>query len=194
MANDPSTIWRTGTVSSARQRPLAILRPAVAVGVGLTLLLGGCGTGQQSQTAAQQSAVDGAQGQIGPIAVRNVTLAYPEGGDAVYPVGSDAPLLLTIVNTGTTEDELTSVTSPFASSVRIEGQRKLPAQRTLRAVAPADKSAQAAQNLALGQIRIVLEDLAEDAKPGKTVPVTLLFRQAGELTIDVPIGPPPDEH
>jgi len=180
-------------VSSARQRPLAILRPAVAVGVGLTLLLGGCSTGQEAQTASQPPAVDGAQGQIGQIAVRNATLAYPEGGDRFYETGSDAPLLLTIVNMGNSEDELTSVTSPVAASTRVEGQHTLPPQRTLRAIGAADESAEAAQNLAQGQIRIVLEDLGEEVRPGKTVPVTLLFRQAGEVTVQVPVGPPPAE-
>jgi periplasmic copper chaperone A len=183
---------RTGIVPSTRYSPLTILRSAMVLGLGMAMLLGGCGTGQQTQTSSQQSAVDGAQGQIGPIAVRNVQLAYPDGRH-YYWRGSDVPLLLTIVNTGTTEDELTSVTSPVARSVRVEGQRTLPAQRTLRAVAPSDvaSSSWATQTgLDQGQIRIVLEDLTEDVRPGMTVRVTLLFRHAGEITLDVPVSNP----
>ncbi|HEY3261420.1 MAG TPA: copper chaperone PCu(A)C [Pseudonocardiaceae bacterium] len=169
-------------MSSARLRPLAILLG--------TLLLAGCGTGQETQTSTQQSAVDGAQGQVGPIAVRNARLAYPEGGAHRYQRGDDAPMLAVIVNTGTTEDELTSVSSPVAEVVQIEGQRKLPAQRTLRAVAPSSNATQAGQGLTAGQVRIVLVNLAEDVGPGRTVRVTFLFRQAGELSMEVPIGPP----
>lgn len=173
---------------SSAQRPLVILRTAMAAGVGLTLLLGGCGTGQHAQTAVQQAAVDGAQGEVGPIAIRNARLAYPEDGEHFYRLGSDAPLLLTIVNTGTTEDELTSVTSSVGS-VKVDGQRALPAQGTLRTLDPSSGSTQSTEKLDQGQIRILIEDLAEDVRPGKSVPVTLLFRHAGELTLAVPIGP-----
>ena len=181
-------------MSSARQRLLATMRPAMVVGFGVTLLLSGCGTGQVTETASQQSAAPGAQGQVGPIAVRNALITYPEGGEHYYRSGSDAPITLTIVNTGDSEDELTSVTSPAAQSVQIEGQRGLPPQHTLRAVAPTKSTGptqSSDQNLTQGQIRIVLDGLTEDVRPGRTVSVTLLFRQAGELTLQVPVGPPP---
>jgi len=180
-------------VSSAPQRPLAILLGAPLLGALLlgAPLLAGCGTGQQTETSSQLSAVDGGQGQVGPIAVRNAQLVYPEGGEHFYRRGEDVPLATVIVNTGTTEDELTSVSSPAAEVVQIEGQRKLPAQRTLRAVAPSKDATQAgSQELTIGQVRIVLTNLTEDVRPGKTVRVTFLFRQAGEVTLDVPVGPP----
>ena len=190
-------------MSSARQRPLAILRPvirpAVAAGLGLTLavgapLLAGCGTGQVAQTARQVSAVDGAQGDVGQIAVRNAMLVYPQGGEHFYRRGEDAPLTVVIVNSGVPEDELTSVRSPAAEAVQVEGQRSLQPLHTLRAVAPSkDADQSGGSELTQGQITIVLVNLVEDVKPGKPVPVTFLFRQAGELTLDVPIGPPPDE-
>jgi len=169
----------------------------MAVGIGLALLLAGCGTGQVTQTSRAQSSVNGAQGQVGPMAVRNAQLAVPDGDKPYYQSGSDAPLLLTIVNTGTTEDELTSMTSPSARSVRIEGQRALPAQTTLRSVEPSESksgtsgtSGAGGAGLQQGEIRVVLEGLGEDVRPGLTVPVTLLFRQAGELTLNVPIAMP----
>jgi copper(I)-binding protein len=154
-----------------------------------TLLLAGCGTGQQTQTSMQLSAVDGAQGQIGPIAVRNAQLVYPKGGEHFYRRGTDAPLTAVIVNTGTTADELTSVSSPAAEVVQIEGQRTVPGQRTLRAVA---SSEDATPELSQGQVRITLVNLVQDVNPGKTTQITLLFRQAGEVTLQVPVAPPAD--
>ena len=191
-------------MSGTRQRQLAIprpamlaaMRPAVAAGLGLALLLGGpllagCGTGQLAQTAHLPSAVDGAQGQIGPIAVRNVTLVFPKGV-GYYRRGEDAPLTAVIVNTGETEDELTSARTPYAEAVQIEGQRTLAPQLTLHAIAPSTAAGQSTGGAELGQgeVAIKLVNLADDVRPGKTVPVTFLFRQAGELTLDVPIGPP----
>jgi periplasmic copper chaperone A len=186
-------------VSRARQRPLAILRPVVrpaaAAALGLTLVLGapllaGCGTGQLTQTAAQVSAVDGAQGQVGPIAVRNVMLAFPESGEN-YQRGGDAPLKAVIVNTGLSEDELTSVRSPAAEMVQTQGQRALQPQLTLYAMPPSQGTQTGDTEVGARRlITIALVNLAEDIKPGRTVPVTFLFRQAGELTLDVPIGPP----
>jgi len=191
-------------VSSARQHPLATpTRPLRAhrhpVRLGGTLLLvsallaapllAGCGTGQVSQTAVQQSSVDGAQGTIGPIAVRNAMIVYPEGGQRFYPRGSNAPLSLTVANTGTSEDELAGVASDVAGAVRIEGQQALRGQGTLNAIAPSGATG-AGGSLGRGQVRIVLTGLTEDVRPGKTVRVRLLFRQAGELTMDIPVGPP----
>jgi copper(I)-binding protein len=101
-------------------------------------------------------------------------------------------LIMTIANTGSSQDELTSASSPSAESVEIDGQRALAPQNTLRAVAapPGGSGTSASGGLAQGQIRMVLTNLAEDVTPGRTVRLTLLFRQAGELTLNVPVGPP----
>lgn len=176
-------------MSSARLRPTAILRPVLLAGFALTMLAG-CGVGQSTQMSEQQAAVNGGNGDIGPIAVRNAELVYPEGDEHFYAAREDAPLVVTIVNTGATDDELTSITTPAATSVAIEGQRGIPAQRTLRAVAADEGATNASERLEQGQIRITLEKLTEDVKPGRTVRLTLLFRRAGELTIDLPVGAP----
>ncbi|NRN66138.1 Lipoprotein lpqE [Kibdelosporangium sp. 4NS15] len=109
------------------------LRFATAA-VGIALALAGCGAGQISQTAGMEAAVNGGQGNVGSIAVRDVQLAYPPRG--VYQAGSDAVLIGTIVNSGQTDDELISITSP-AGQVRISGDRNLPAGRSLIFEAPA---------------------------------------------------------
>jgi periplasmic copper chaperone A len=172
-------------VSSARQRRLAVSR-SVAVALGALLCavaLGACGAGQLTQTSEQVAAVNGGFGQAGPIAIRNLEFVYPTGGDHYYHRGSTAPLTGVIVNTGGMDDQLVSASSPAASSVLIAGQKQIPGRNTLRLVEA---------NAATGQgtVHIALQNLTQDIKPGRTVPVTFLFQQFGEVTIDTPIANP----
>jgi copper(I)-binding protein len=86
----------------------------------------GCGAGQVTQTSEQVAAVGGAYANAGPIAVRDVAIVFAEqaGGEKtanVYAEGGDAPLRMTIVNTGATPDRLVSASSPVAESVLIAG-------------------------------------------------------------------------
>jgi copper(I)-binding protein len=90
-------------------------------GLGIAVLLVGCGAGQITQTDTQQSEVNGASGQVGAIAVRDAALAFPDNPQGVYAPGSTATLVVTIANTGILNDQLLSVSSPDATSVTIDG-------------------------------------------------------------------------
>jgi copper(I)-binding protein len=86
--------------------------------------LAGCGAGQITQTNIQVSAVGGASGNVGSIALRNVEIAFPEQAPktaAVYPANGDAPLQMTIANSGAQSDRLVSASSPAAASVDVTG-------------------------------------------------------------------------
>jgi copper(I)-binding protein len=107
-------------VGIARRRVLTRFAPAVA-GLGIAVLLVGCGAGQITQTDTQQSAVNGGSGQVGAIAIRNAELQWPDNPQGVYAPGSSATLIVTIANTGIDPDELVAVSSPAASSVTIDG-------------------------------------------------------------------------
>lgn len=112
----------------ARQRHL---------GVGIALLMGalvGCAAGQVTQTADQESAVNGASGQVGPIAVRDAVFVYPSGDEHFYAAGSAAALTLTIVNTEGTEDRLVAVQSPVGQA-RLDGSTTIPGRSAVRAIA-----------------------------------------------------------
>jgi len=112
--------------------PLRKIVPAVAVG--LSAMLVGCSAGQVTQTDSIEPAVNGNRGNVGDIALRDVMVAFPEFGD--YSAGDDAPLVLTIVNTGSAEDELISVTSPAAPEVELIGDTALPPGLSLQVVVP----------------------------------------------------------
>jgi hypothetical protein len=125
------------TVTRAQQKTSQWLRLApAALGLGLAALLtvSGCSAGQVTQTDSMLPAVNGAIGGIGPIAIRDAKLAYPHGGS--YLEGADAPLVLTIVNTGATDDELLEVSSPVAEDVELQGDQSLPARRALAVGTP----------------------------------------------------------
>jgi copper(I)-binding protein len=79
------------------------------VGVGLVLVLTGCGAGQLTQTAKQVAAVNGASATVGGIAIRDAQFAYPASKPARYEAGAAVPLLVTIANSGLEADELVSV-------------------------------------------------------------------------------------
>ncbi|HYQ63226.1 hypothetical protein [Actinophytocola sp.] len=123
-------------VSRETTRPLRKLLPAVAVGVSALLGVVGCGAGQVAQTAEMEPAVNGNMAQVGKLVLRDVRVAFPDGGKA-YAAGEDAPLVLTIANTGADDDELVGVTSP-AGTVEIVGTAKIPARFALQVVRPAD--------------------------------------------------------
>jgi copper(I)-binding protein len=101
------------------------------VGIGLAVVLTGCGAGQITQTDTQSSGVNGANANIGQIALRDVQLAPPPDAKAGYQTGAAAVLIATIVNTGLTPDALLKVTTPASVDVLINssaaGTAPLPA-------------------------------------------------------------------
>ena len=222
--------------------PLRKIVPAVAVG--LAALLVGCSSGQVTQTDSMEPAVNGNRGDVGDIALRDVVIAYPESGE--YSAGDDAPLVLTIVNTGGTEDELVEVTSPAAGEVELIGNARVPGRMSLQVIVP-DESAETSSSQPtttgttvpeesitdpsppaetgdesaapppdseepptlsdtpdseatetptdspseeVGTMSIVLTDLVQDLPIGRNVPVTFVFANAGEITVNLPIASP----
>lgn len=182
----------------------------------VALAVAGCGAGQDVQTEVEP-AVNGSFAQVGPIAIRDAQLAYPSGG--IYPSGGTATLTLTIVNTGPSDDELLEVSSPVAASAQITGDRNLPGFRALqvgmpgRPAAPpstpsltstarpassspsptsgsARPTAGGLRSQDVGKATIVLNGLSEPLYSGKTYAVTLTFRNAGTVIIELPIAAP----
>lgn len=203
----------------AEQRKATRLRfiPA-ALGVGLAIaMVAACGAGQISQTAREVAAVNGASGEVGPIDIEDARLAYPPSGDGVYRQGSSAPILLAIINHGSTSDRLVSVTSPLAgSATTVSGQLELlpgtavysdattqlavslsarpsspPSATESLTSSPSNTSQNPSATVRFDTISIVLTNLTKDVRAGVDVPVTFLFRDAGEVTLHLPIDNPP---
>ncbi|SDD95506.1 copper chaperone PCu(A)C [Actinokineospora iranica] len=128
-------------MSRAQQNSTGRLRLApAALGLGLAAVLGavGCSAGQITQTDSQPPSVNGSLAQVGQIAVRDAKLAYPHGGS--YPQGSDAPVILTLVNVGSEADTLVELSSPAAASVEVTGDTALPGGAVLVVGTPGEEA------------------------------------------------------
>ncbi|AEA25654.1 protein of unknown function (DUF461) [Pseudonocardia dioxanivorans CB1190] len=151
----------------------------------MTGSLTGCGAGQLAQTSEQQSAVSGASGDVGPgIALRDVKFPYPADPTGRYPVRSAVAVLAVIINHGSHADELVAVTSPYADPAQMVGTTQIPPDRNL--VCGPDP-AQPASPLIVGSVRVVLVTNTV-LRAGLDTPVTFRFRQAGEVTLLVPMA------
>jgi hypothetical protein len=83
-----------------------------AATVGVLLLspvaLSACGAGQVAQTATELRDKTGGRAEVGNLSLREVVLAYPEGGK--YAPGADAELQMAVLNNGGEDDTLTRIT------------------------------------------------------------------------------------
>lgn len=118
------------TRRSAPRRTSRLLLGAAVAGTA-TVLLSACGAGQIGTIGGQVAAVNGAQGSAGQVAVRDVSLQYPQGGTGYYSAGEDAPLLFTIANGSVSADELVSISTPAAGEVSLRGTTALPGNTAL---------------------------------------------------------------
>jgi copper(I)-binding protein len=205
-------------LAGIRQGGSATVKRVAAAVAGLVtvFVVAGCGAGQDTQTDSIQPAVNGALGQIGPIMIRDAQFAPGERG--VIASGSDAELRLTIINTGNADDELTEVSSPVVdeeTDVEITGDRSLVGRRAIQVgggggavvqsspttptstSGPGSSTTRPTTSVAgpkavaeIGKARIVLKRLNTALNPGKTYPVTFVFRNAGSVTINLPIANP----
>ncbi|MGH3935376.1 MAG: copper chaperone PCu(A)C [Pseudonocardiaceae bacterium] len=173
-----------------RSCPAAALLTTVCA---IALALAGCSAGQITQTDSQMAAVDGASGDVGgTIALRDVLIPAPSNSDGSYPARSSVPVLLTIINQGASADELISVTSPAADRVLVLGTRTIPpGMNVTSAIAAIPGTGQPQSPLVAGQLRIVLTT-TQPLRTGLNTPVTFVFRNAGTLTVPVPMAAPPD--
>lgn len=191
---------------------------SAALGLGAVIALTGCSAGQMTETDTQVAAIDGGNGEVNGLAIRDATLTFPPK-DSAYPAGSSAPLRLVLSNETSTNDRLVQVTSPYAASAQLGGKTDLPGRTSLHALGePASGSQQStgqqpggqqstgqqpgqqpsgqnqpAPGGAAGQpeVEITLNGLTQEIRPGVTVPVTFVFEKAGPVTVQVPIGADP---
>lgn len=159
------------------------------------LVVTGCSAGQISQTATQESAVNGTSANIKDIALRNVHLQAEQTSDFLQP-GTVVPLVLVAANNSPDiDDKLLSITSEVGE-VDLTGGGAIPAAGALVLNAPAEQGGTqqmggaqpagqtAAQNAPAG----VLVTLAEPITNGLTYDFTFTFEKAGRATIAVPVA------
>ncbi|MFD2092647.1 copper chaperone PCu(A)C [Blastococcus deserti] len=138
---------------------------------------------QDNPVANEGAEVPG--GAVGPdaavtedLSVLQVQLEYPL--DGVYEEGEDARLFLGIANTGKTDDDLLDVRGPdFADAeILVDGRPGV-----IRV--PQDDNVYVG---AEGAPSITLLDLERSLRSSQTIPVTLVFEDAGTVTLDAPVA------
>lgn len=160
----------------------------VAASAGLAacgLILTGCGAGQISQTADQESAVNGSTGNAGNIALRNVHIQAVQTSDALKP-GRTVELIFVAANTSPdTNDKLVSISSDVGS-VDITGATAIPAGASLVVGTPDGQP----EVTALGSAEPTKAEvtLSQPISNGLTYNFTFSFDKAGQATIAVPIS------
>jgi hypothetical protein len=101
-----------------RATPIGV-RPVLAVAVAVVVMLAACSSAPDAWQSCGKIGVDS---QVGDILLRSVHVVAPSGGR--YPAGSEATVLLTMVDESTDIDSLESVTSPSADRVEIRWDRQ----------------------------------------------------------------------
>ena len=144
---------------------LALLMPAIA----------GCEAGNGAPTLMFHAASAGAQTVVNGIRITNVfVLGAPSG--STLPAGSSASLFLSLFNDGATDDTLQSISAAGAASVTLAGGTvALPSEIPVNLTGP--------------QPSAVLNNLSAPLPSGGYVKVTLQFKNAGPVTLQVPVEP-----
>lgn len=97
---------------------------------------------------------------------------------------------LTIENKGAAADRLLSVTSPVAANVQIHEMTTQGDVMKMRELADGlDVPAGVTVELKPGGLHLMLMDMKEGFKEGDNVSISLKFAKAGDVTVDMPVGP-----
>ncbi|MGY1822914.1 copper chaperone PCu(A)C [Geodermatophilus sp. SYSU D00079] len=158
-----------------QQHPTRWWLTVAAVATALTV----AGCGDVTRDLDGTGAVGPDEVVSGAVTVLQVQLEYPL--DGVYEVGEDARLYLGIANDGTEDDALLDVRGPdFADAVLTvdaEGVEAVPV--------PADDTVYVG---AEGAPSVLLRELRTPLRSSQSVAVTLVFEDAGEVTVDAVVA------
>jgi hypothetical protein len=148
------------------------------VGAALATILAVAGCGDERPDVDDTGAIGPDEIVDDSITVLQVQLAYP--ADGVYEEGEDARLFLGIANDGTREDDLLDVRGPdfTDAAFTVEGDSTV-----IRV--PADDNVYVG---AEGAPSIVLEDLQTSLRSSESIPVTFVFEEAGEVTVEAVVA------
>jgi hypothetical protein len=160
--------------------------------------LGACSAGQVAQTATQEQNV-GNEANVGQLDLRDIELPYPTGG--VYQAGSDARLVGAVVSTAAADDTLVSISGGFSSVevVPIAAPSAAPGAPNTAPAAPSTAAGSGSLDVTVpagGALylsngtgpAVTLVGLTDQLTVGQYLDVTFTFKQAGAVTIKVPVA------
>ena len=155
-----------------RSRAIRLITIAAAI-VAIPALTG-CAAGVNAETTRPFDTTDGTSANFHGIAIRDMFVLGPAAGGTL-PAGQSASLFVALVNDGKA-DRLIAASAPgTASSVTIRGGAvNLRAGQAALLTGPAP--------------RLILQRLTKPLTGGGSIPVTLVFQNAGAVTLSVPVA------
>jgi hypothetical protein len=150
--------------------------------------LGGCGVGQQSQTATMAPDVNGSMATLSHIALRNIRIRAQQTGYAVQP-GETVELVLVATNQSpVTADAVVAVTSDIGV-VTVVGNTTIPAGGLLIVDSP-DRVVHASALTAIKPAHTATATviLTKPISNGLHYQFTFRFAHAGDTTVGVPVS------
>ena len=181
--------YRDSKPRSSRRSRVAALAAAGLIGA---VALAGCSAGQLSQTASQESAVDGNAARINNVALRNVHIQAQQSSDFLPP-GATVDLALVVVNESPdVVDKLVGITTDIGK-VTVTGDPTLPAGGTLFVGNPRGPNKKAADTAAAVEAAESVKAtvaLSKQITNGPNYNFTFNFEKAGTVSLAVPISAP----
>lgn len=157
----------------------------MAAAVVVSAALTGCAAGQRAQTANEYSVVDGATANLGALAIRDAAVASPPTAVG-YAAGASVTLRMTVANSGEGSDTLESVSTPTAASTKVSGPASAPSF-----IVPSNGAI--VVGVVSGAATITLTNLKYRLVPGQLVAVTMNFKVAGAVTMQLPVELVPNQ-
>jgi copper(I)-binding protein len=110
---------------------------------------------------------------------------------ATPPTATVGAVYLSMTNVGSKADRLIAISSPVARAVEMHESRTVQGMVQMRAVASVDCPPGVTVKVEPGGLHIMLLDLSRPLTPGLEFPLSLHFRDAGVVTVQVHVGAPP---
>ena len=149
--------------------------------------LTGCGAGQQSQTATQEPAVNGASAAAGQVVLRDVRIRAQITGAALKP-GDGVALLFVAANQSQTDsDKLVGITSDIGPVTLTPASPEIPVAGSLRVGKPEGVDAAALQGLSSAAQATATVTLSKPIANALTYDFVFKFARGGQATIAVPV-------
>jgi copper(I)-binding protein len=175
--------------SNRRSSRVAALAAGGLIGA---VALAGCSAGQLSQTASQESAVDGNSAVINNVALRNVRIQAQQNSDFLRP-GATVDLVLVVVNQSPdVTDKLVGISTDIGK-VTVTGDPTLPVGGTLFVGTPNGMKKKAAGTAAAVEAAEAVKATVSLSKPitnGPNYNFTFNFEKAGSVSLAVPVSAP----
>jgi copper(I)-binding protein len=175
----------------SNRRSAGVSATVVALAAGAffgAVALTGCGTGQLSQTASMESAVDGSQAVIDDkVALRDVHIQAQQNRDFLQP-GATVDLVLVVTNQSPdVADKLVSISTDIGK-VTVTGDSSLPAGGVLFVGTPNGQNRKAVDSVEAADTVKATVELSKPITNGLNYNFTFDFEKAGTTSLAVPIS------